>query len=89
MHNQSNDAFKKANTADKKIDRSAAFLSKQENTVNSIADAHKDRRIRKANNYIQSSNNFAQKANKAAQLGMSMANIAKSNITCTYLHRTQ
>ena len=48
--------------------------------VNSIPATHKDRRMRKANTYIQKGNQFAQKANKATHTTMSVANVAKSKL---------
>ena len=40
----------------------------------------KNKRVRKANTYIQKGNEFSQKANKGVQAGMNVANVAKSKI---------
>ena len=58
----------------------AQFLTKNANTINAYASTHKDRRVRKANSFIQKGNAFAQKANKATQAGMAAANSAKSKL---------
>ena len=48
--------------------------------MNAIAATHKDRRVRKANTYVQKGNEFAQKANKGVQATMAVANVAKSKL---------
>ena len=80
VYNKSHAGFKKANAVAKKIDQGAAALNKQVGLVNAIASTHKDRRVRKANTYIQKGNTLAQKANKGIQATMAVANVAKNTL---------
>ena len=64
----------------RKLDKGAAFLNKQANMVNELAATHKDRRVWKANTYIQKGNTLAQKANKGVQSTMAVANVTKSKL---------
>ena len=80
IYNKSHAGFKKANAVAKKIDKGAADTNKQANFVNAVASTHKDRRVRKANTYIQKGKSLAQKANKGIQATMSVANVVKSKV---------
>ena len=80
IYNKSHAGFKKANAVAKKLDKGAAAMNKQANFVNAVAATHKDRRVRKANMYIQKGNTLAQKANKGIQATMSVANVAKNTL---------
>ena len=78
VYNKSHAGFKKANAVAKKLDKGAAAMNKQAGLVNAIASTHKDRRVRKANTYIQKGATLAQKVNKGIQATMGVANVAKS-----------
>ena len=77
VYNKSHAGFKKANAYAKKVEQGAQFLN---NMINAVASTHKDRRVRKANCYLQKGNAVAQKGNKVTQTGMKVANVAKSKL---------